>query len=312
MPCTYPLTAYRLQGQTALGFNPHDPRVVSQLSVPCSQCIMCRLGRACGNGIRCMHEASMYGPGGTDNMFLTLTYEDGKLPPFGTLVPRDVQLFIKRLRKAIYPAQCRFYGCGEYGEKLARPHYHLLIFGYRFADMSYWKKSGCGEKLYVSAQLRKLWPFGDHYIGAVTFASAAYVARYCLDVVNGDEGKEYYRIIDPATGRDVIDSETGEIMRYCPQFSRMSLKPGIGASWLAKYRQQTFAHDYIIIDGRKMPVPKYYDEILSRSDPEKLECLKLDRAIRAEASAAERTSERRIVHEAVKVASMNQKQHSRF
>lgn len=43
---------------------------------------------------------------------------------------RDVQLFIKRLRKLI-KTECneniRFFVCGEYGPKHLRPHYHLLV-----------------------------------------------------------------------------------------------------------------------------------------------------------------------------------------
>ncbi|WP_202943187.1 hypothetical protein [Chlamydia caviae] len=41
---------------------------------------------------RCIHEASLYG----QNSFLTLTYEDRNLPEKGSLVRRDVRLFLMR------------------------------------------------------------------------------------------------------------------------------------------------------------------------------------------------------------------------
>lgn len=43
-----------------------------------------------------------------------------------SLNKRDVQLFLKRLRNAGFHFQ--YFGCGEYGDLSARPHYHLLIF----------------------------------------------------------------------------------------------------------------------------------------------------------------------------------------
>ena len=51
-----------------------------------------------------------------------------------------------------------------------------------------------GHNVYRSAILEKLWPFGFSTIGAVTFESAAYVARYVMKKWSKDslEGKELY------------------------------------------------------------------------------------------------------------------------
>ena len=62
------------------------------------------------------------------NAYITLTYNDDHLPANGSLQPRDLQLFWKRLRKARTPG-IRYYACGEYGDQTARPHYHAIIFG---------------------------------------------------------------------------------------------------------------------------------------------------------------------------------------
>lgn len=57
-----------------------------------------------------------------------ITYEHDMV---AFLYPRDLQLFIKRLRKYIsdnYNEKVRFYAIGEYGTQSLRPHWHLLLF----------------------------------------------------------------------------------------------------------------------------------------------------------------------------------------
>lgn len=84
-----------------------------------------------------------------DSMFVTLTYSQEFYP--GQLVKRDAQLFIKRVRKALYPRKIRYYLCGEYGKKKGRAHYHAILFGvYRHEEdliKRCWKFGGvdCGD-----------------------------------------------------------------------------------------------------------------------------------------------------------------------
>lgn len=62
--------------------------------------------------------------------FVTLTYSNPpEGPPRGNLSPRDLQLFLKRVRARVWPAQVRYFAVGEYGERTYRPHYHLIFFG---------------------------------------------------------------------------------------------------------------------------------------------------------------------------------------
>jgi len=61
--------------------------------------------------------------------FLTLTYDDANCPPNGSLVRKDAEDFLKRLRFNIHPRKLRVYLCGEYGEHTQRPHYHAALFG---------------------------------------------------------------------------------------------------------------------------------------------------------------------------------------
>ena len=102
MPCYHPLRAWRgpvgKSGKRGIVWSPAaaaSSLLDAELKLPCGQCIGCRLERSRQWAIRCVHEASLY----KDNCFLTLTYDDEHLPEDGSLNVRDVQLFLKKLRK---------------------------------------------------------------------------------------------------------------------------------------------------------------------------------------------------------------------
>jgi len=63
------------------------------------------------------------------------------------------------------------------------------------------------------------------------------------------------------------DSDTGEITYRTPEFSRMSLKPGIGAPWFAKYGSDVTNQDVAIHEGQQTKPPRYYDVLHKRTDP---------------------------------------------
>lgn len=211
----------------------------------CGQCHGCRLEYARQWAIRCVHEASMH----DENCFVTLTYAKDCF----NLVYTDFQLFMKRLRARFFRARIRFYMCGEYGELNGRAHFHALLFGFDFPDKVYFKKSDSGEKLYRSKILEELWPLGHSLIGSVTFESAGYVARYVMKKNN--DGAQVVRIIDP---------DTGAVFERCKEFARMSLRPGIGASWIRKFRKDVYPHGRVVSNGVEVLPPKYYDELYRR------------------------------------------------
>ena len=137
-----------------------------------------------------------------------------------------------------------------------RPHYHACLFGYDFPDRVYFKKSQSGDKLYTSKLLESLWPYGNHLIGDVTFESAAYIARYCVQKVTGQAAEEHYRVV----------TEDGEIIDRVPEFNHMSLKPGIGSRWLERFKSDVYPRDYVVIRGVKTKPPKYYDRLFEKWD----------------------------------------------
>lgn len=199
--------------------------------------------------IRIAHEASL----SPNNCFLTLTYSDEHLPDDYSVSLREHQLFIKRLRKEVEPTKIRFFMCGEYGEKSYRPHYHYIIFGFDFADKILWRKS-LNHYLYRSPLLEKVWPYGHAEIGTVTASSGGYVARYCLKKISGAPAGSHYQRVNPLTG---------ELVDVSPEFACMSKRPGLGSGWFCQYEGDAFPSDFVIIDGKKKPIPRFYAKKLT-------------------------------------------------
>ena len=254
MSCVNPLKAYQCFDKSIVFDEIRKHDIVRSLNLPCGQCIGCRLERSRQWAMRCMHEASLY----ENNCFITLTYDNTHLPSNGSLHYKDFQLFIKRLRKKLGHNRVRYYMAGEYGENFGRPHFHACIFGYDFHDKKLWKRTSSGSMLYRSKDLELLWPFGYSSVGDVNFESAAYVARYIMKKITGKKAKDHYEEIDP---------ESGEIVKRVPEFNKMSLKPGIGANWLKKFKNDVYPHDYVVVRGKKMKPPKAYDKWYKNDNP---------------------------------------------
>lgn len=290
MPCYRPLIGYRSfrtnpNGKRNIVFNKNEGFSDLEIKLPCGQCIGCKLERSRQWAIRCMHESTLH----KHNSFITLTYNNDHLPKNQNLNKKHFQDFMKRLRKT-YGAGIRFFHCGEYGDKKGRPHYHACIFGLEFKDKKIWKIHK-GQKYYTSESLEKLWPFGFSTIGDVTFQSAAYVARYITKKITGKNAFLHY---------NKIDLETGEILREIqPEYTTMSRRPGIGKDWLTKYTNDVYNHDFIIINGKKIKPPKYYDRQYEILNPEKFSKIKRQRVKQGKNNLQNSTTGRLITREII-------------
>jgi len=288
MPCYKPLQAWYSKhlnpsGKRGVVFNPKEalePDV--PLDLPCGQCVGCRLERSRQWAVRCLHESQLH----EDNCFITLTFSPEELAkrenPW-SLDVRDFQKFMKRLRKHFNGKRVRFFHCGEYGEHYGRPHYHAILFGVDFDDKVLLRVNN-GFPLYRSPTLEKLWPFGYSSIGGVTFESAAYVARYIMKKVNGDNADGHYAI---------VDEQTGEIVgRKAPEYTTMSRRPGIAAEWFKAFRDDVYPKDFITVRGRKMRPPRFYDRLLEAESSFELADIKTERIETAKLFAENNTPER--------------------
>jgi hypothetical protein len=240
------------------------------VQIPCGQCIGCRLAYSRQWADRCMLELGYH----EQSWFVTLTYDDANLPlsetvdqdtgeivNTATLVKRDVQLFMKRLRKNYknlgYDNQIRYFIAGEYGSQTYRPHYHAILFGLHLDDLTLYKQSSEGYNYYNSKFLNKCWQKGHVVVGKVNWDTCAYTARYIMKKQYGDAAKVY------------------EKYAIQPEFTTMSLKPAIGRS----YFDEKVAEGSLNLDtsdiwvstpegGRRIKPPKYYDRLFERICPD--------------------------------------------
>lgn len=294
MACHFPLTGYyardvNVSGKRSIVFNRNRAFSPIPVQVGCGQCTGCRLENSRQWAMRCVHENSLH----MESSFITLTYDDAHLPYMGSLDKPALSLFVKRLHNRLLRSRgygVRWYGCGEYGEDNFRPHYHALIFGWAFPDRKFYKHTRAGLPLYVSEELRELWPFGHNTIGDVTFESAAYCARYVMKKVTGDLAEDYYQR---------LDLETGELVQLTPEFTNMSRRPGIAYEWFKRYYLQTYRHDNVAMNGKLVRPPRYYDTRFEALDAKRLGVIKRTRRRRAMKHRENNTPERRQVRETV-------------
>lgn len=260
--------------------------------VPCGKCLGCRLDYARQWADRCLLELQYH----KDAWFVTLTYNDEHVPislygdpytgeahPCLTLDRRDVQLFLKRLRKAIEPTKIRYFGCAEYGPNTWRPHYHLIIFGLSLDDLALKRQDIDGKvSAYTSQTLSAAWskrpfgnksdildPIGDVECSDVTWSACNYVARYIVKKQLGPDGKDFY-----------------DRFNLVPPFTYMSSRPGIGRPYYEDHQTDLYQHDSISVStpsgGRNIRPPKYFDDLYDVVQPERLAKIKEARRFMAE------------------------------
>lgn len=222
----------------------------------------------------------------------TLTYSDEHVPEGYSLRYRDVQLFMKRLRKRIAGVSVdadglrpvRFFCAGEYGGETYRPHYHMVFFNVRLPD-----EVRRGKYLY-SDVVEELWKLGRVVMDDLTAESAAYVAGYAVKKQSGKARRERH---------ELVDRRTGEVHDRAPEFVQMSRGKGIGHAWYQKYAGDLFPVDHAVVAGKPVGVPRYYWERFKAAHKEAAEEVSERRYQKMEASRlkGESTPERRAVRE---------------
>lgn len=236
----------------------------SAFDVPCGQCLQCRLSQSRNWAVRCQHELQMHPEGG---IFLTLTYAPEHYPENLSLDKTAVPRFIADLRRQI-GKKIKYYHCGEYGDKLGRAHYHVLIFGWKPPRDTIRQVRGGTFPLFTSTLIECLWGKGHCPFGELTFESAAYTARYATKKITGRKADSHYRRAHP---------DTGEIFQVIPEYATMSNRGGIGRSWLEKHFKEVYPADSVLVNGHLVQPPRFYDKIAILKDPEMFKEVKLNR-----------------------------------
>lgn len=264
MTCINPRLAYRkTNGQFTLAKIGDTAPIEKSTLVPCGQCMACRISHQRQWATRMVHESYMH----SESCFITLTISDEHRNATHSVDQRDMQLFVKRLRKELEPMKIRIFYCAEYGSNTLREHYHAIIFGYMPEDKKPFKKNKQGDMLYSSATLERLWKKGFVTIGEFNSTTADYCAKYVTKAYIGKDKENAYNWTD----------ENGEIIQRTPPFQRASNRPGLGADFYDKYKDQLYAHDQTVIDGKERSLPKAYDRKMRKENPELFEQVKRKR-----------------------------------
>lgn len=259
MPCYRPITAWqfrkagmlhksgkpRLQfGLSAMAYAEKRPQYAEKLELPCGKCVGCKLKKAGEWSLRCVLELRSHMSG----CFLTLTYNPKSIPGDWSLNRIDLQLFWKRLRKYLSKQpgapKIRYVACGEYGEKLGRPHYHACVFGWAPSDLVRTENNpGAKDPLYKSATLDHIWGLGNVLVGTLTAKSAGYTARYAL------KKQEWH-------GRAA--GESGKMRPY------VVASQGIGRNFFKANAESLFRNDFVIHPETltQVPLPPYFDRLM--------------------------------------------------
>lgn len=258
--------------------------------IPCGKCENCRLEHAKMWANRCVMEAKQH----EYNEVLTLTYDDEHLPKvkgidlqtgeykfMNTLCHDDVQKFMKRLRKAYAKGQYndikfepqpkfKIKGCGEYGSKYQRPHYHIIMFNFNVPDKKIGWYNEKGNPQYTSKLIESIWGKGLVTLMPVNYETCEYVCRYILKKQIGKIGKENY-----------------EAMGIKPEYTFQSNQGGIGKNYYEeKGGDSIYETQKIWIQTKKtlkqVKPPRYFDKLLEKENPAKMEEIKKARKELAE------------------------------
>lgn len=214
----------------------HEPVKAHGSLVACAYCPGCRSRRSATWALRLSDEERQW----DQAAFLTLTVADYPSKAFRCFdrpVPwalnrRYLQLFFKLLRRR--GIQFKYYAVGEYGEKEARAHYHVLIFGDRVRDREV---------------LEECWPWGQIDIGRVEEASIRYVTGY---------------VMKAPLGRLRLHAERNQ---EAPPFSVISR--GVGSRGAARRRHTITTQGVVRIGSRAVVPPRFYLSQLCDDDKRK-------------------------------------------
>lgn len=259
----------------------YNPKI---MLIPCGQCIGCRIRQREDWTTRIELEARDYPK--DEVWFITLTYDEDHVPGMivktgeimrkvqytwkpgekrpssvQILLYEDIQKFLKRLRKA-YRGKLRYFVAGEYGEQTARPHYHMILYGWKPTDLENLYKIH-HNGYYTSKWLANLWGMGQIQIAQAVPETYRYVAGYVtkkMYEIDGKKANQYY--------------ELGQTK----PFACMSLKPGLGDHYYQEHKAEIWRQGYIqCTNGKQAQIPRYYEKQMEAENPERLWRIKQNR-----------------------------------
>lgn len=222
----------------------------SGVVVPCGKCSLCRSDNRNEWSIRlAIHLASC----DTMPLFITLTYDDGHLPEVNqgsgeirhycdwydefharlawnepTLYRPDISAFLKKYKRKynLRNEDFQYFGCGEYGGKFGRPHYHLLMFGDKDLYTAFFRDTDEAQKRIMSC-----WPYGFVHVGVAGYDGIHYVTKYVL--------KDGIDSLPSSSVRPFTIASNGLGMNFLRSVNGKRLKARL--DWLQRNKDKVFA-----------------------------------------------------------------------
>ena len=227
---------------------------VKQVFYDCGKCKACRVNAREEWSVRLTHEWKYW----NESCFITLTYEDTKLPCNCSLRKLDLTNFFHYVRddERLKGREIKYFACGEYGDEggivqegefkghfIHRPHYHAIIFGLdAFNDddrkiiSDNWHF--CPEWMFY----KKLGSHGEWLDGqAIDYVTADDINYVCGYTMKKLFGKDLEELIKSGKTNPFAINSQGLGKRYC--FDN---------------KKQILDLMYVQRKGHKLPIPRQY------------------------------------------------------
>ena len=197
--------------------------------VPCRHCLNCRVSYQSQLEFMTEHELFYNYRSGHGASFVCFTYDDNHLPLNNSLCKKDLQLFLKRMRRYCsyrhYNTQFKFLACGEYGDSFGRPHYHVIFIG--LTDVQ------------INSIAPKCWSYGLIDVGVLGQGGLRYVLKYCSKSVGGKLAQSMYE--DNGLERPFLSHSIN-----------------LGKQFVLDNFEDISAHNFCYLSkGERVPLPKY-------------------------------------------------------
>lgn len=306
---------------------------------PCgNKCLQCCEKKAKEWATKIMLESLQH----EENYMITFTYDDKYLPRKDYIICEDGEIFyddgtwnsylkyddarrtIRKIRdwqRRQYGIQnIKVFGCGEYGGKEGRSHFHIIFMGLHIEpqDVKIHQIDQEGNIIYECKKIEECWipenarkgqaeRMGFVSVAECNWQTARYVAGYVQKKEIHYNKKDEYEFY---TNKEKYYARRGQTPEKC----FMSNHPGIAKDFYEKEKLKFFEDGYIMIRGAKNKVvpasiPRYYERMLEQENEIMYEAYKAKKQEAAEKSEAIKMSQTSLsIKEQLEVEERNKKE----
>ena len=178
----------------------------TRIQIPCGKCDICRFKKAREIGVRAYLESLDH----QRNGYLTLSFDDEHLPE--QVTHEEINHFIDNLSEMSGREKpIRHLACGEYGSEdyTARPHYHLITFGFDWLGGA----DRIGNSFHINRAVTMAWGKGHVQCNLFEPGAAFYVAGYVAKKFGDEDGFVTWTKTPPALGMHRAEKHKEDLMK---------------------------------------------------------------------------------------------------